>query len=70
MGLERPCKTGIVEVQGDVEERGVGNGRSMMFDRRSYPSVLVNSWWPMDSACSPWRRLVGFARRAGRKTLT
>ena len=46
----------------------MGNGRSMMIDRRSYPSVLVNSWCPMDSACSCWRTPTGLARRAGRKT--
>ncbi len=68
MGLERPCRTGIAEVQGNVQECGVGNGRSTMVDRRSYPSVLVNSWWPMDSACSLGRQPTGLAFRVGRKT--
>jgi len=70
MGRERPCRTGIAEVQGDVQECGVSNGRSMMVNRRSYPSVLVNSWWPMDSACSSGCPPTGHAGRVGRQTST
>ena len=48
-----------------LSERGVVTGRSMRFPRRSYPSVLVNSWCPMDSACSLGRlqdvRTIGVA---------
>ena len=68
MGLERPCRIGIAEIQGNVQECGVSNGSSMTLSRRSYPSVLVNSWCPIDSACSLWRRPPGLAFRVGRKT--
>jgi len=68
VGLERSCSTGIAEVQGNVQECGVGNGRSTMPSRRSYPSVLVNSWCPMDSACSLGRQPTGLGFRVGRKT--
>ncbi|MHC4330576.1 MAG: hypothetical protein ACYSWW_20920 [Planctomycetota bacterium] len=47
----------------------MGNGRSMMPNRRSYPSVLANSRCPMDSACSCGRIPAEPDRRASRKTL-
>ena len=68
MGLERPCRTGIAEIQGNVQECGVSNGSSMTLSRRSYPSVLVNSWCPMDSAYSLGRQPTRLALRVGRQT--
>jgi len=58
----------IVTVRGDVSEYDVGSGRSTMIDRRSYPSVLVNSWCPMDSAYSLGRQPTRLALRVGRQT--